>query len=156
MTSCEQFEILSTVSNYHILGFPSHNDPNKVTIPNVSHHKYIATLELKCYAPASLRNSIVYFIKSSKIEKLGFLLHFLNKTDKYEIDWLFYSSVWYALVRVSFTVLTKSLCFSFELMVVWWGLDMLESRLLCKVSEFRSELWSSIWDDNFRNAIFTE
>ena len=53
MTSHEQFEMLTTVSNYHILGFPSHNDPNKVTIPNVSHHKHIATPEMKRYVPVS-------------------------------------------------------------------------------------------------------
>ena len=65
MTSREQFEMFTTVSNYHILGFPSHKDSNKVTIPNVSHHEHIVTLELKCYVPASPRNRIVYFIKSN-------------------------------------------------------------------------------------------
>ena len=33
MTSREQFEMLSTISNYHILGFPSKMDPEKPIIP---------------------------------------------------------------------------------------------------------------------------
>ena len=82
MTSCEQFEMLSTVSNYHVLSFPSQKDPNKVTIPNVSLHKHITTPELKRYVPASPRNRIVYLIKSGEIQKLGYLLQFLNNTDK--------------------------------------------------------------------------
>ena len=82
MTSHEQFEMLSTVSNYHVIGFPSQNDPNKITIPNVSLHEHIATPEIKRYVPTSPRNRIVYFIKSCQIQKLGYLLQFLSNTDK--------------------------------------------------------------------------
>ena len=82
MTSREQFEMLSTVSNYHVIGFPSQNDPNKITIPNVSLHEHITTPEIKCYVPTSLRNRIMYFIKSCQIQKFGYLLQFLSNTDK--------------------------------------------------------------------------
>ena len=82
MTSREQFEMLSTVSNYHVIGFPSQNDPNKITIPNVSLHEHITTPEIKRYVPTSPRNRIVYFIKSCQIQKLGYLLQFLSNTDK--------------------------------------------------------------------------
>ena len=70
MTSREQFEMLSTVSNYHVISFPSLNDPNKITIPNVSLHEHIATPEIKRYVPTSPHNRIVYFIKSCQIQKL--------------------------------------------------------------------------------------
>ena len=36
MDSREQFEMLSTVSNYHPLGFPSTQDPQKIKTPNIS------------------------------------------------------------------------------------------------------------------------
>ena len=45
MDSREQFEMLSTVSNYHSLGFPSTQDPQKIKTPNISFHEHIATPE---------------------------------------------------------------------------------------------------------------
>ena len=41
----EQFEMLSIVSNYHPLGFPSTQDPQKIKTPNISFHEHIATPE---------------------------------------------------------------------------------------------------------------
>ena len=67
MDSREQFEMLSTVSNYHPLGFPSTQDPQKIKTPNISFHEHIATPEKQRYIPTSPRNRIMYFIKSGEL-----------------------------------------------------------------------------------------
>ena len=53
MDSREQFEMLSTVSNFHPLGFPSIQHPQKIRTPNISFHEHIATPENKRYIPTS-------------------------------------------------------------------------------------------------------
>ena len=81
MDSREQFEMLSTVSNYHPLGFPSTQDPQKINTPNISFHKHIATPEQKRYIPASPRNWIMYFIKTGELRHLKNYLKFLQLKD---------------------------------------------------------------------------
>ena len=66
MDSREQFEMLSTVSNYHSLGFPSTQDPQKIKTPNISFHEHIATPEKQWYIPTSPHYWIMYFIKSGE------------------------------------------------------------------------------------------
>ena len=81
MDSREQFEMLSTVSNYHSLGFPSTQDPQKIKTPNISFHEHIATPEQQRYIPASPRNRIMYFIKSGELRHLKNYLKFLQLKD---------------------------------------------------------------------------
>ena len=81
MDSREQFEMLSTVSNYHPLGFPSTQDPQKIKTPNISFHEHIATPEKKRYIPTSPRNRIMYFIKSGELQHLNNYLKFLQLKD---------------------------------------------------------------------------
>ena len=81
MDSREQFEMLSTVLNYHPLGFPSTQDPQKIKTPNISFHKHIATPEKKRYIPTSPRNRIMYFIKSGELRHLNNYLKFLQLKD---------------------------------------------------------------------------
>ena len=78
MDSREQFEMLSTVSNYHSLGFPSTQDPQKIKTPNISFYKHIATPEKQRYIPTSPRNWIMYFIKSGELQHLKNYLKFFN------------------------------------------------------------------------------
>ena len=77
----EQFEMLSTVSNYHPLGFPSTQDPQKIKTPNISFHEHIATPEKQRYIPTSPRNRIMYFIKSGELRHLKNYLKFLQLKD---------------------------------------------------------------------------
>ena len=81
MDSREQFEMLSTVSNYHPLGFPSTQDPQKIKTPNISFHEHIATPEKQRYIPTSPRNWIMYFIKSGELRHLKNYLKFLQLKD---------------------------------------------------------------------------
>ena len=81
MDSREQFEMLSTVSNYHPLGFPSTQDPQKIKTPNISFHEHIATPEMQRYIPTSPRNRIIYFIKSGELRHLKNYLKFLQLKD---------------------------------------------------------------------------
>ena len=81
MDSREQFEMLSTVSNYHSLGFPSTQDPQKIKTPNISFHEHIATPEQQRYIPASPCNRIMYFIKSGELRHLKNYLKFLQLKD---------------------------------------------------------------------------
>ena len=81
MDSTEQFEMLSTVSNYHPLGFPSTQDPQKIKTPNISFHEHIATPEKQRYIPASPHNQIIYFIKSGELQHLKNYLKFLQLKD---------------------------------------------------------------------------
>ena len=82
MDSREQFEMLSTVSNYHPLGFPSTQDPQKIKTPNISFHEHIATPEKQRYIPTSPRNRIMYFIKSGELRHLKNYLKFLQLKDR--------------------------------------------------------------------------
>ena len=90
MDSREQFEMLSTVSNYHTLGFPSTHDPQKIIdTPNVSFHEHFSTPEQQRYIPASPRNRIMYFIKSTELQHLKNYLKFLQLNDhipEYQTD----------------------------------------------------------------------
>ena len=81
MDSREQFEMLSTVSNYHPLGFPSTQDPQKIKTPNISFQEHIATPEQQRYIPASPCNWIMYFIKSGELRHLKNYLKFLQLKD---------------------------------------------------------------------------
>ena len=81
MDSREQFEMLSTVSNYHPLGFPSTQDPQKIKTPNISFHEHIATPEKQRYIPTSPHNRIIYFIKSGELLHLKNYLKFLQLKD---------------------------------------------------------------------------
>ena len=81
MDSREQFEMLSTVSNYHPLGFPSTQDPQKIKTPNISFHKHIATPEKQWYILTSPHNRIMYFIKSGELRHLKNYLKFLQLKD---------------------------------------------------------------------------
>ena len=81
MDSREQFEMLSTVSNYHPLGFSSTQDPQKIKTPNISFHEHIATPEKQGYIPTSPRNWIMYFIKSGELRHLKNYLKFLQLKD---------------------------------------------------------------------------
>ena len=81
MDSRDQFEMLSTVSNYHPLGFPSTQDPQKIKTPNISFHEHIATPEKQRYIPTSPRNRIMYFIKSGELRHLKNYLKFLQLKD---------------------------------------------------------------------------
>ena len=53
MNSREQFDMLGTVSNYHGLGFPSLQHPQKIKTPNISLYEHMATPENKRYIPTS-------------------------------------------------------------------------------------------------------
>ena len=82
MTSREQFEMFSTISNYHVLGFPSKKDPKKEIIPMISLYEHVATPEQKRYVPASPRNRIIHFVKSGELENLQHYIRFLMQKDK--------------------------------------------------------------------------
>ena len=73
--------MLSTVSNYHPLGFPSTQDPQKIKTPNISFHEHIATPEKQRYIPTSPCNRIMYFIKSGELRHLKNYLKFLQLKD---------------------------------------------------------------------------
>ena len=81
MDSREQFEMLSTVSNCHPLGFPSTQDPQKIKTPNISFQEHIATPEQQRYIPTSPSNRIMYFIKSGQLQHLKNYLKFLQLKD---------------------------------------------------------------------------
>ena len=81
MDSREQFEMLSTVSNYHLLGFPSTQDPQKIKTPNISFQEHITTPEQQRYIPTSPCNRIMYFIKSGQLQHLKNYLKFLQLKD---------------------------------------------------------------------------
>ena len=64
----EQFEMLSTVSNYHSLGFPSTQDPQKIKTPKIlASTNTLPHLKSNGTIPTSPHNRIMYFIKSGEL-----------------------------------------------------------------------------------------
>ena len=62
----EQFFALSTISNYHWIGYPSTHPPHKIINPRVSYQSHILTGTNKKYNPTSPRNRVMHFVKNGE------------------------------------------------------------------------------------------
>ena len=82
MNSREQFEMMSSVSNYHVLGYPSIVNPQKfVATKDIKIDSHILTPDNKRVTPSSPRNRILYFINSGSTNHLSTLVRYINLKD---------------------------------------------------------------------------
>ena len=82
----EQFFVLSTISNYHWLGYPSTHPPHKIIQPTVSYNSHILTSSKKKYLPTSPRNRIMYFILNLTNEILEQYINYIHSLDNPEFE----------------------------------------------------------------------
>ena len=82
MNSREQFEIMSSVSNYHVLGYPSIINPQKiVATKDIKIDSHMLTPDNKRVTPSSPRHRILHFINSGSTNHLSTLLRYINLKD---------------------------------------------------------------------------